>query len=111
MPSEHSLESELLSLSRDNAQLLVNEIFSLPTLTNEDGIFAKLPESKLALPRAKPIPQPKPKTKWKKFAESKNITREKRSSMVYDENRKNYIPRYGSKSAKNDPMANWVEEL
>lgn len=50
--------------------------------------------------RAKPVPQPKPETKWEKFAKEKGITKKKRSRMVYDEEKEEYRPRWGYKRAK-----------
>lgn len=45
----------LKGLARDGTQLLLNQIFALPTETSLDGVFAKLPESTSILPRAKPV--------------------------------------------------------
>ena len=45
-----------------------------------------LPKPKILLPRHKPIPKPKPMTKWEKFRLEKGIPpKEKRSRMVFDE--------------------------
>lgn len=35
----------------------------------------------------------------------------KDGSHLYDEARQEWRPRHGSKSAKNDPMNNWITEL
>lgn len=45
-------------LTRDNLQLLVNELFKLPTTSSDVGAIATLPKPTTALPRAKPVPVP-----------------------------------------------------
>jgi regulator of ribosome biosynthesis len=111
---ETERETHLKALTRDNVQLLVNELFSLPRKTDSDGTFVELPLASMALPRSKPLPEAraKEKTRWERFAERKGIPkRGKRTSHVYDETSKEYLPRHGSKSAKNQPLANWCEEI
>jgi regulator of ribosome biosynthesis len=49
------------------------------------------------MPRAQRIPEPKPLTKWEKFAAEKGIKKTKRERMVFDESRQEYAPRYGYK--------------
>jgi regulator of ribosome biosynthesis len=49
------------------------------------------------LPRANPLPQPKPLTKWEKFAKEKGIKKKKRERMIYDEDHQEYRPRFGYK--------------
>ena len=44
-----------------------------------------------------PIPQPKPETKWAKYAKEKGITTKKRDRMVFDESKQEYAPRWGYK--------------
>ena len=45
----------------------------------------ELPLPNVILPREKPIPKPKPLTKWEKFRQEKGILEKgKRSRMVYD---------------------------
>lgn len=101
-------------MTRVNVQQLVNELFSLPRKSDEDGVYVELPLALMKLPRAKPLPSTTnlPKTKWEKFAAQKGIVKKpKRSAFIYDESHKEYLPRHGAKSAKNKPLANWVEEL
>ena len=78
-------ESALRSLSRDNAQLLMNQIFALPStpMPGDVGRLAALPAPTTALPRAKPLPAPKQPTKWEAFAKTKGIVNRKRSRMVF----------------------------
>lgn len=51
------------------------------------------------MPRATKIPEPKPETKWEKFAKEKGIKKHKRERMVFDETNKEFRPRYGYKGA------------
>jgi len=103
-------EDFLKNLARDNSQLLLNAIFSLPTTRVDDGVVADLPPPKTPLPREKPIPKPKPLTRWEKFAKVKGIQKKKRSKMVFDETYQEYKPRYGYKRA-NDEINDWLIEV
>jgi regulator of ribosome biosynthesis len=56
----------------------------------------KLPKPVTILPRAKPIPKPKPLTKWEKYRIEKGLqAKEKRSRMVYSELASDWVPRWG----------------
>jgi hypothetical protein len=101
----------LKSIARDNTQLLFNRIFSQPALRTPDGVFAELPLRSTVVPREKPLPKEKPKTKWDEFAKIKGIEKRKRSSKEWNEERGEFVPRFGKKSAKNDAMADWLVEL
>ena len=81
---------------------LIDKIFNLPVEDSEYGPLVSLPEAdgKNKLPRAKHIPEPKPETKWEKFAKEKGIKKTKKERMVYDEEQGIYRPRYGYKSIK-----------
>lgn len=72
-------------MTRDNVQLLLNEVWELPTERVEETVVAKLPTPKYRLPRARKIPEPKPLTKWQKFAQEKGIKKQKRDKKVYDQ--------------------------
>uniref|UniRef100_A0A3B3D9P2 Ribosome biogenesis regulatory protein n=1 Tax=Oryzias melastigma TaxID=30732 RepID=A0A3B3D9P2_ORYME len=84
---EQKKEDFLRALARDNTQLLINEIWKLPTERVEEAIVAKLPEPATRLPREKPPPKPKPPTKWEQFAKLKGIQKKKKTNMVWDETR------------------------
>ena len=48
--------------------------------------LVELPDTKVVLPREKPCPVEKPKTKWEKFREERGLPpRRKRAFMVFDE--------------------------
>lgn len=55
--SSADFESTILALGRDNAQLLFNRIFELPTelLPHDVGKLAVLPTGTTPLPREKPV--------------------------------------------------------
>ena len=59
------------SLARDNTQLLINSIWCLPTHRVEEVVVAELPPPSTRLPREKPLPTPKPMTKWEQYAKEK----------------------------------------
>lgn len=81
-------------------QLLVDRLFNLPSEMTEVGPVALLPSEKQVLPREKRVPEPKPETRWEKFAKEKGIKKKKRERMIFDEDTQEYRPRYGYKRAK-----------
>lgn len=103
-------EDFLRSLARDNTQLLINEIWKLPTEKVEEVIVAKLPDPTTPLPREKPAPKPKPPTKWEQFAKLKGIQKKKKNNMVWDEVHKEWKRRWGYKRA-NDDTKEWLIEV
>lgn len=78
-------EAFLANLSRDNVQLLINQIFQLPTLKVDNEVVIKLPAGTTRLPRAKPAPKEKALSKWEKYAKEKGITQRKKSKATWDE--------------------------
>ncbi|KAF9208780.1 Rhodanese- sulfurtransferase [Haplosporangium sp. Z 27] len=104
-------DAYLHSLSRDNAQLLFNEIFQLPTISDDNGVMAMLPTPTTLLPREKPLPKPKPETRWEKFAKAKGIVNRKKERMVYDDATGEYKPRWGYKGINDDGSKDWIIEV
>ncbi|KAI9013057.1 Rhodanese- sulfurtransferase [Gaertneriomyces sp. JEL0708] len=100
----------LNSLARDGAQLLLNQIFALPTETSAEGVFAKLPNATTTLPRAKPVPKAKSMTRWEKFAKAKGIQKTKKSRMQFDEASGEFKPQWGYKGTNNDTN-DWLIEV
>eukprot|EP00920_Eleutheroschizon_duboscqi_P020135 GHVT01047966.1.p1 GENE.GHVT01047966.1~~GHVT01047966.1.p1 ORF type:complete len:266 (+),score=36.44 GHVT01047966.1:190-987(+) len=93
--------AQLDERTRDAAQLLINHIFTLPSQKSEEGPVALLPaHATYVLPRSKPIPKPKPLTRWQKYAQEHGIEKRKRSRLVWDEITKDWVPRWGAKSIK-----------
>ncbi|XP_008306007.1 ribosome biogenesis regulatory protein homolog [Cynoglossus semilaevis] len=103
-------EEFLRSLARDNTQLLINEIWKLPTERVEEVIVAKLPEPTTLLPREKRPPKAKPATKWEQFAKLKGIQKKKKTNLVWDENAKEWRRRWGYKRVKDDTKE-WLIEV
>ncbi|KAK2557135.1 Ribosome biogenesis regulatory protein-like protein [Acropora cervicornis] len=103
-------EAFLKNLARDNTQLLFNAIWKLPTERCEGLVLATLPESRTVIPREKPVPKPKPPTKWEEFAKRKGIKNRKRERLVLDKNTQEWKPRYGYKRA-NDDTKDWLLEV
>lgn len=54
-PSRARREEFLQTLSRDNLQLLVNELFQLDATSSDIGSIAILPQPTTPIPRAKPV--------------------------------------------------------
>ena len=105
-----SVDKFLIKHARDNAQLLFNQIFNLETEASDVGRLAVLPEGETPLPRYRPVPKPKPETKWQKFAKEKGIKNKKRERMLWDEQKKEWRPRYGYQRA-NDETRDWAIEV
>ncbi|KAI2633813.1 ribosomal biogenesis regulatory protein [Hypomontagnella submonticulosa] len=87
----NALEAQLAATARDGAQALINQLLTtLPLAATTSGVLLSLPAPSTALPREKPLPTPKPPTKWEQFAARKGIkpkTREQRhaKSQKYNE--------------------------
>lgn len=106
-------EASIAALGRDNAQLLFNRIFELPTepIPHDVGKLALLPTGTTPLPREKSVPKPAAPTKWEAFAKLKGIEKTKRSRMVQDEATGELAPRFGYKSARKQAEdAEWAIE-
>lgn len=71
-------------LTRDNVQLIVNDLWEQPTERVEESIVAKLPAPSFVLPRQRKCPPPKQLTKWEKYAQEKGITKKKKDKKVFD---------------------------
>jgi len=111
---ESSLESHLVSLARTGTQALLSTLFSLPTTSSPDGPLAKLPPAITQLPRAKPLPKPKPLTKWQAFANAKGIqgkTKEKRVKKVWDEEKQEWVNRWGKDGKNKQVEEQWITEV
>ncbi len=85
-------------------QGLVAELFALPTVPTPgvQGRIVALPSPTTKLPRAKPIPKPRPPTRWEQFAAKKGIQKRKRSKLEWDDTAGEWRRRHGYKRV-NDP--------
>lgn len=116
-------EEHLASVTRDNLQLLINQILSLPLKTttethdsstgqNSTMTLVQLPEPTTLLPREKAIPKVKAPTKWEKFAATKGIQpKAKDGKMVYDEETGEWVPKWGFKGANKKMDDQWLVEI
>lgn len=104
-------ESEILKLTKENGQILINELFNLNRSIVDGIVFINLPEPIYQLPRSKPIPKPKPLTKWQKFAKEKGIKKKKKPKLIWDEESQKWIPRFGYKKNKAEKEKTWVREI
>jgi regulator of ribosome biosynthesis len=119
-------EDSIRATIRNATQHLINRIWELPITKSEDHtlLLAKLPtpgsnqasrsdnDISTTLPRAKPLPKPKPLTKWERFAKEKGIQNKKRGRMVWDEEEKKWVPRYGYQSVANRAVDDdWLIEV
>lgn len=110
--SEDQIESLLKSSTRDNAQILINKIWDLPTKCVEEVIVAELPKPTYVLPRARAIPKPKPLTKWQQFAKAKGLRTKKKgtSKMKWDDILQKWTPTYGFRRAEAEKQKEWLIE-
>eukprot|EP00475_Leptophrys_vorax_P011444 TRINITY_DN17989_c0_g1_i1.p1 TRINITY_DN17989_c0_g1~~TRINITY_DN17989_c0_g1_i1.p1 ORF type:complete len:396 (-),score=146.29 TRINITY_DN17989_c0_g1_i1:89-1276(-) len=110
LSSEAQRAEYLKSLATQGAQALVEQLFTLPTESCDVGVLAVLPAPTVLLPREKPVPQPKPPTRWELFAARKGIKKKsKRSRLVFEESTGEWKPRFGANRAnKNDDS--WIME-
>lgn len=116
-------EETLRNMTRDNAQLLINQLLSLPIKSTTDSAggtsgqsasmsLLRLPEPITELPREKPLPKPKAPTKWEKFAAKKGIkAKEKSGKMVFDEASGEWVPKWGYKGVNKKLDDQWLVEV
>jgi regulator of ribosome biosynthesis len=106
---------QLITDDAKTIQTLIDSLFSLPSpdhTKNQDSTTVTLKKIVLLpdqptiirLPRHKPLPQPKPETRWEKFAREKGIQKTKRDRLVFDKHAEEYLPRFGpGRSPANNP--------
>ncbi|PVV03293.1 hypothetical protein BB560_002238 [Smittium megazygosporum] len=109
--NQEALETKLMQTTRDATQLLINNIFSLPRESTDDGIFANLPKPTSIIPREKPVPKEKPLTRWEKFAKLKGIHKTKKDRMVFDEETGELRPAWGYKGINKKEEEQWLIPL
>lgn len=89
------VEGKCKELATIMAQELISKLFCLPSTPALQGRMVELPNPTTLLPRFKPLPKPKPLTRWEKFAKDKGIVKRKRSKYAFDENTGEFKRRYG----------------
>lgn len=106
--------SDISEVSRENIQLLVEKIFQLPREQSDVGPIVRLDKLEFVeqMPRMMPLPKPKMKSRWAKFAEERGIAKGKRSRLVWDEANKDWVPRWGANSTKHRAeKQDWLVEV
>ena len=100
-------------MARDCAQGLINQLLTTcPITSNEDGVLVTLPTPSTPLPREKPLPTAKEKTKWERFAEKRGIKKKRKDGkLVYDEAKGDWVPKYGYKGKNKDGQDDWLVEV
>ncbi|XP_038878495.1 ribosome biogenesis regulatory protein homolog [Benincasa hispida] len=100
--SREELVNECLQKGTELVQFIANDLFNLPSTEDRDGPLVKLPPPTTRLPREKPLPKPKPPTKWELFAQKKGIKKRKKDKRVYDEQAGTWKRRHGYDRANDE---------
>ncbi|KAI3403205.2 RRS1 [Candida oxycetoniae] len=112
--NESEKEEYLTSIARDNTQLLINQILSLPikASTDSQGItLVQLPQPTTLLPREKGIPKAAPKTKWQEFAARKGIKAKSKDKLKFDEETGKWVESWGYKGHNKKLDDQWLVEV
>ena len=104
-------EKQILNRSQQIIQTMFSQLSNLPHERDGHLSVVKLPEPSTLLPRSQPLPQPKPLTRWERYAKEKGVTNKKRSRMVWDEGGQEWKPRWGYQKAGNRPEDQWLVEV
>ncbi|KAF2212829.1 hypothetical protein CERZMDRAFT_97329 [Cercospora zeae-maydis SCOH1-5] len=113
-----SKEQILSTLAQTCAQALIHQLLSQPITRNasDSSLQISLPAPEFPLPREKPVPKEKEKTKWEKFAEKKGIKgKRKDGKLEFDEERKEWRAKYGYgrqiRGRPGEVQADWIQEV
>ncbi|KAF2456680.1 ribosome biogenesis regulatory protein, partial [Lineolata rhizophorae] len=109
-------EPALQAAARDAAQALVNQLLTTcpATATASGNVVLALPDAATPLPREKPAPAAKEPTAWERFAARKGIRakrRDERGKLVYDEEKGEWVPRWGYKGKNKEAEQQWLVEV
>ncbi|WWC57501.1 uncharacterized protein I303_100033 [Kwoniella dejecticola CBS 10117] len=106
-----NLNQHLLALTLTSTQSLISSLFALPTKSTSSGILTILPTPTTILPREKPLPKPKPLTKWERFAKEKGISHKRKEKDVWDEELQDWVPRWGKGGKNRQGEEQWLHEV
>ncbi|KAL8638704.1 MAG: hypothetical protein Q9228_004165 [Teloschistes exilis] len=106
-------QAHLSNVARDCAQALINQLLTTcPITSSSEGVLMSLPPPTTPLPREKPVPAEKEKTKWEKFAAKKGIKdRKKEGKLVFDEETGEWVPKWGYKGKNKEGEGDWIVEV
>lgn len=93
--SRQAKSQYLVSVSRENVQLLIEKIFALPSQGEDEGLFVEMPDIKTKLPREKPAPKPAAPSRFEQFKKDKGLKMREKEKLVYDDATDTYKPRAG----------------
>ncbi|KAL9103879.1 MAG: hypothetical protein Q9163_001116 [Psora crenata] len=99
------------------AQKLIAELLTTcPIHSSPDKtLMMTLPPPATPLPREKPLPKPKEKTKWERFAEKKGIgkkdSRKETGGKVFDEATGEWVNKWGYKGKNKEGEGDWIVEV
>jgi regulator of ribosome biosynthesis len=88
--------------------VLLSTLFTLPTTPSTDGPLAQLPSPNSELPRSKPLPRPRPPTKWELFARAKGIQKTKKDRKIWDEEKQEWVNRWGRDAKNKEKEVQWA---
>ncbi|EPQ59177.1 RRS1-domain-containing protein [Gloeophyllum trabeum ATCC 11539] len=108
---EEDTEAYLLATARDGVQALFSTLSALPTVPSPYGPLTQLPPPTTELPRAKPLPKPKPPTKWEQFAKAKGIQKKRKDRKVWDEEKQEWVNRWGWGGKNKEGEGAWLSEV
>lgn len=57
------------------------------------------------------MPKPKPPTKWERFAAAKGISHKKKDRDVWDEEKQEWVARWGKGGKNKDGEDQWLHEV
>ncbi|PIN24339.1 Regulator of ribosome synthesis [Handroanthus impetiginosus] len=104
--SPPSSREEIVKVAIDEGtkvvQAIADALFNLPSTEDPDGPIVKLPAPTTKLPREKPLPKPRPPTKWELFAKKKGIKKRKKEKLVFDEQTGTWKRRHGYDRVNDD---------
>lgn len=100
--SREELVKESIQQGTKLVQAIADSLFSLPSTEDRDGPIVKLPPPTTRLPREKPLPKPRPPTKWEEFAKKKGIQNRKKDKQVFDDQTGTWKRRYGYDRVNDD---------
>jgi len=101
-PSREELVQECLQQGTKLVQAVADALFNLPSNEETQGPIVALPPPSTRLPREKPLPKPKPPTKWELFAIKKGIKNRKRDKLVFDDQTESWKRQYGYDRVNDD---------
>ncbi|KAL9030421.1 MAG: hypothetical protein Q9196_001453 [Gyalolechia fulgens] len=106
-------QAQLQATARDCAQALINQLLTTcPITSSSDGVLMTLPPPTTPLPREKPVPAEKEPTKWERFAAKKGIKDKKKDGiMVFDEEKQEWVPKWGYKGKNKEGEQDWIVEV